>query len=64
MIEYLSEEKPILSNQASIDHFVAEINTLNDQVAYLEKRISILNSLLASAEKSDVTLQTGSKETS
>lgn len=64
MIEYLSEEKSILSNQASIDHFAAEINALNDQITYLGKRISILNSLLAPAEKSDVTLQTGSKETS
>ena len=64
MIEYLSEEKPILSNQANIEHFVAEINTLNEQVTHLEKRIDTLNSSLASAGMSDVTLQTGSKETS
>lgn len=46
MLEYLSEEKDILSNPTRINRLATEISTLSEQVTYLEKRINHLSNLI------------------
>ena len=60
-IEYLNQEKSVLSSHAYLDSFAAEINSLQDHVTSLEKRIDRLISLLPSKAEKNISLRTGSK---
>ncbi|MDV6345457.1 SCP2 domain-containing protein [Nitrosomonas sp. Is37] len=52
LIEYLTEEKSVLSNHTDIDRFTIEVNLLQDHVTHLEKRIyRLINLLPFKAEK-------------
>jgi ubiquinone biosynthesis protein UbiJ len=64
MIEYLTEEKSVLSSRALIDSFTTDVNSLQDHVIHLEKRIYRLISLLPFKAKDNISLQTGNNETS
>lgn len=56
LIEYLTEEKSVLSNHAHIDHFSSEVSSLQDHVTHLEKRIDRLISLLSFKVKKNISL--------
>lgn len=64
MIEYLTEEKSVLSSHALINSFTADVNSLQDNVTHLEKRIYRLISLLPFKVEDSISLQTGNNETS
>lgn len=64
MAEYLTEEKSVLSNHGHFDSFITEVNSLQDHVTHLEKRIRLLISLSPFPAKINISLRTGSSETS
>ncbi len=56
LIEYLTEEKSVLPNQLHIDRFTSEVNSLQDHVTHLEKRIYRLISLLPFKAEKNISL--------
>lgn len=56
LIEYLTEEKSVLSNHAHIDRFSSEVSSLQDRVTHLEKRIYRLISLLPFKAEKNISL--------
>jgi ubiquinone biosynthesis protein UbiJ len=56
LTEYLTEEKSILPNQFHMDRFTTELNSLQDHVTHLEKRIYRLISLLPIKAEKNISL--------